>query len=79
LLNPGSQLGLLVLPRSVSGLTTSVFEHRNDDWKRTTARDIRKFETVILNEKVKKGLLKDIKNFLDPRSRKWYSGRGIPY
>jgi mitochondrial chaperone BCS1 len=23
--------------------------------------------------------LKDIKNFLDPRSRKWYSGRGIPY
>jgi mitochondrial chaperone BCS1 len=58
---------------------TSVFEHRSDDWKRTRARDIRKFETVILNEKVKKGLLKDIKNFLDPRSRKWYSGRGIPY
>jgi mitochondrial chaperone BCS1 len=28
---------------------------------------------------VKKGLLKDIKNFLDPRLRKWYLGYGIPY
>jgi chaperone BCS1 len=58
---------------------TSIFEHQNDDWKRTRARDVRKFETVILNEKVKRGLLKDIKNFLDPKSRKWYSSRGIPY
>ena len=28
---------------------------------------------------MKKGLLKDIKNFLNLRSRKWYLGCGIPY
>ncbi|KAF4626888.1 hypothetical protein G7Y89_g11268 [Cudoniella acicularis] len=58
---------------------TSVFEHRNGDWKRTTARDIRPLDTVILNEKVKRDLMKDIKSFLDPKSRQWYSERGIAY
>ncbi len=43
------------------------------------ARDIRPISTVILDQKVKGDLLKDIKDFLDPRARTWYSNCGIPY
>jgi mitochondrial chaperone BCS1 len=42
-------------------------------------RDIRPISTVILGEKVKGELLKDIREFLDPGAQRWYSTRGIPY
>jgi chaperone BCS1 len=58
---------------------TSVFEHRDGDWKKTRAIDIRPLDTVILDEKKKTALLEDIKAFLDPQTRAWYSRRGIPY
>jgi chaperone BCS1 len=58
---------------------TSVFEHRDGDWKRSIVRDIRPISTVILGKKVKGELLKDIREFLDPGARRWYSNRGIPY
>ncbi|KAH7418669.1 P-loop containing nucleoside triphosphate hydrolase protein [Cadophora sp. MPI-SDFR-AT-0126] len=35
--------------------------------------------TVILDEKKKTALVEDIKDFLDPETRAWYSWRGIPY
>jgi len=58
---------------------TSVFEHRDGDWKKTRAIDIRPLDTVILDEKKKTALLNDIQAFLDPQTRAWYSRRGIPY
>lgn len=58
---------------------TSIFEHRDSAWKKTRAIDIRQLDTVILDEKKKTVLLKDIRSFLDPQARAWYSQRGIPY
>lgn len=58
---------------------TSIFEHRNGNWKKIMARDIRPISTVIMNEQEKMTLVKDIEAFLDPQSRAWYSQRGIPY
>lgn len=61
---------------------TSVFEHRDrrdGDWKKTRAINIRPLDTVILDEKKKTALVEDIKAFLDPETRTWYSRRGIPY
>ncbi|KAH9205186.1 BCS1 N terminal-domain-containing protein, partial [Leptodontidium sp. 2 PMI_412] len=58
---------------------TSVFEHRDRGWKKTRAIDKRPLDTVILEERKKKALVEDIKDFLDPETRVWYSRRGIPY
>ncbi len=58
---------------------TSVFEHRDSSWKKMRAIDIRPLDTVILDEMKKTALLEDIKAFLDPETRTWYSRRGIPY
>jgi chaperone BCS1 len=58
---------------------TSVFEHREGEWKKTRARDIRPISTVIMDQTEKNSLLKDIENFLDERTRRWYATRGIPY
>ncbi|KAK5652726.1 hypothetical protein OQA88_9579 [Cercophora sp. LCS_1] len=48
-------------------------------WQRSMARASRPFSTVILNEKVKKDLIDDVSDYLDPATRRWYSNRGIPY
>ncbi len=48
-------------------------------WQRCLARASRPFSTVILNEKVKEDLIADVKDYLDPSTRTWYSNRGIPY
>ncbi|ROW08482.1 hypothetical protein VMCG_03026 [Cytospora schulzeri] len=48
-------------------------------WQRCLARASRPFSTVILNEKVKQDLIDDVKDYLDPATRRWYSNRGIPY
>ena len=58
---------------------TSIFEHQAGDWKRTRTSSIRLIDTVILNGQVKKDLVEDISQFLDPKSRSWYSQRGFPY
>ncbi|KAK1722911.1 mitochondrial chaperone bcs1 [Colletotrichum acutatum] len=58
---------------------TSIFEHYNNGWKRTITRDIRPIETVVMNEEIKQTLLKDIRSFLDPTARSWYTSRGLPY
>ncbi|KAJ0298560.1 hypothetical protein Brms1b_013355 [Colletotrichum noveboracense] len=58
---------------------TSIFEHHNNGWKRTITRDVRPIETVIMNERIKQMLLKDICSFLDPAARSWYTNRGLPY
>ncbi|KAK4241736.1 putative mitochondrial chaperone BCS1-B [Achaetomium macrosporum] len=48
-------------------------------WQRCMARTSRPFSTVILNEKVKKELIDDVTDYLNPATRRWYSNRGIPY
>jgi chaperone BCS1 len=49
------------------------------DWTRCSARPSRAFSTVVLDESVKQGLLDDMADYLHPRTRRWYSNRGIPY
>jgi len=39
----------------------------------------KRIETVVLKKRIKGKLLKDIKEFLDQTSQRWYSNRGIPY
>ncbi|KAK4190742.1 BCS1 N terminal-domain-containing protein [Podospora australis] len=48
-------------------------------WQRCMARTSRPFSTVILNEEVKQNLIKDVTDYLNPATRRWYSNRGIPY
>lgn len=48
-------------------------------WQRCLARASRPFSTIILNEKVKQDLIDDVRDYLDPATRRWYSNRGIPY
>ena len=57
----------------------SIFEYHNSDWKKTRTIDIRQLDTVILSDEKKTVLLDDVKSFLDPQSRIWYSVCGIPY
>lgn len=48
-------------------------------WTRSMSRISRPFSTVVLDESVKKSLLDDLKEYLHPYTRRWYSNRGIPY
>ncbi len=48
-------------------------------WQRCMSRTSRPFSTVILNEKVKKELIDDVTDYLNPATRRWYANRGIPY
>lgn len=48
-------------------------------WQRMMARVSRPFSTVILNEQVKKDLVADVSDYLNPATRRWYGNRGIPY
>jgi chaperone BCS1 len=60
--------------RGTSSNTTS-----DPSWQRCMSRSSRPFSTVILNEKVKKDLIDDVTDYLNPETRRWYSNRGIPY
>ncbi|KAH6884968.1 P-loop containing nucleoside triphosphate hydrolase protein [Thelonectria olida] len=58
---------------------TSVFKHRADRWERATAVDARPLSTVILGDAQKQSFIKDVEEFLNPRSRRWYSVKSMPY
>lgn len=49
------------------------------DWVRCMARPARPLSTVVLDETQKQCFLEDIKEYLHPGTRRWYSNRGIPY
>jgi chaperone BCS1 len=49
------------------------------DWVRCMARPPRPLSTVVLDEAQKQAFIEDIKEYLHPRTRRWYSNRGIPY
>lgn len=48
-------------------------------WQRCMSRSTRPLSTVILNEKVKRDLVDDVTDYLNPATRRWYANRGIPY
>ncbi|KAJ5222970.1 ATPase AAA-type core [Penicillium citrinum] len=48
-------------------------------WYRCMARSPRPLSTVVLDQTQKDGFISDIKEYLHPRTRRWYSNRGIPY
>jgi mitochondrial chaperone BCS1 len=57
-------------------------EHRGrgrQAWQRVSARPSRPMATVVLDDLQKATILKDINDFLHPRTPRWYSNRGIPY
>ncbi|KAH8661726.1 mitochondrial chaperone BCS1 [Ilyonectria robusta] len=58
---------------------TAVFKHRNDRWERATAVDARPLSTVILGDAQKQSFIKDVEDFLNLRTRRWYSMRSMPY
>jgi chaperone BCS1 len=48
-------------------------------WYRCMARCPRPLSTVVLEQAQKDEFISDIKEYLHPRTRRWYSNRGIPY
>ncbi|PGH08461.1 hypothetical protein AJ80_07860 [Polytolypa hystricis UAMH7299] len=48
-------------------------------WTRSLARHPRPMSTVILDAKLKQAFVDDVKEYLHPFTRRWYSNRGIPY
>lgn len=49
------------------------------NWERCMSRPPRDMSTVILDDAQKQMILDDMREYLHPRTKKWYSNRGIPY
>lgn len=58
---------------------TCVFKHEIDRWKAFGARSKRNAATVVIKEELKKMVLNDVAEFLDPQTRAWYKTRSLPY
>ena len=52
---------------------------RRNVWTVVATRPSRSMATVVLENDQKATILKDINDFLHPRTARWYSNRGIPY
>ncbi|KAH8805657.1 BCS1 N terminal-domain-containing protein [Xylogone sp. PMI_703] len=48
-------------------------------WTRCVSRVSRPFSTIVMDEKVKKELVRDLQDYLHPNTRRFYNNRGIPY
>ncbi|KAJ6125991.1 hypothetical protein N7471_010484 [Penicillium samsonianum] len=57
----------------------TIFGHCSSQWRKEKAKDIRPLSTVILKDSEKSPLIKDMKDFLEPQTRNWYSQRRLPY
>lgn len=62
-------------------VTIRASRSRYDDqsWETTILRPIRPIETIHFDEKAKAELVADLRNYLDPATRRFYTERGIPY
>lgn len=59
---------------------TAIFEHDERElWVRKAPRISRPLSTVILNEKLKRSLMDDLKEFLEPHTRLWYTQKSMAY
>ncbi|KAL2883259.1 hypothetical protein SGCOL_001453 [Colletotrichum sp. CLE4] len=54
-------------------------QYNQETWDTTILRPIRPLETVHIDEKTKRELVDDIETYLDQKTRKFYTERGIPY
>jgi len=48
-------------------------------WSIGAPRVSRSLDTVIMKHEDKTALLKDMRDYLNPKSKKWYENRGLPY
>jgi mitochondrial chaperone BCS1 len=48
-------------------------------WNKVAVRPSRPMGTVVLDSKQKAAILRDINDFLDPTTARWYSNRGLAY
>ncbi len=48
-------------------------------WNKVAVRPSRPMGTVVLDSKQKAAILRDINDFLDPATARWYSNRGLAY
>lgn len=48
-------------------------------WARSMSKPTRPMSTIALEEDKKQSLIKDLARYLNPRTKKWYATRGIPY
>lgn len=48
-------------------------------WSKITTRPVRPMGTVVLETTQKAAILRDINDFLDPATSRWYSHRGVPH
>jgi mitochondrial chaperone BCS1 len=53
--------------------------HGRQAWHKVAVRPSRPMGTVVLDNEQKAAILRDINDFLDPATTRWYSNRGIPY
>jgi len=65
--------------RAFTTVRASKDKYHHESWDTTILRPIRPLETVHFDENTKAELVADIKNYLDPATRKFYTTRGIPY
>lgn len=49
------------------------------DWGTTVLKPLRPLETVHFDEMLKEDLVADMRKYLDPKTKKFYTSRGIPY
>ncbi|KAF2752704.1 P-loop containing nucleoside triphosphate hydrolase protein [Pseudovirgaria hyperparasitica] len=57
---------------------TLVYENRDRSWIKARARRTRQLHTIILDKSVKETWLRDIEQFLDPKTRAQYMDTGPP-
>ena len=48
-------------------------------WSRVVSRPARDIRTVVIDRATKRRLLRDINEYLHPRTRRWYANHGVPY
>ncbi|KAJ6133119.1 ATPase AAA-type core [Penicillium samsonianum] len=54
-------------------------DRNTTSWVQIMSKSPRPLSTLALPTKIKDGMIKDIEDFLSPRSRAWYESCGIPY
>jgi chaperone BCS1 len=64
---------------SIQRPTPKAQRGRRNVWTVVATRPSRSMATVVLENEQKAAILKDINDFLHPRTARWYSNRGIPY
>ncbi|KAI1179289.1 mitochondrial chaperone BCS1 [Nemania sp. FL0916] len=59
--------------------SVAIFDYSRNRWYSQARKPIRRLETVHLDSDEKKSLLDDIQKYLDPRTKRLYQTRAMPY